>query len=232
MSPLHRPVGALLALLAAVFLSLATAGTAHAEDGYRYWNYSHLEGDAFTFAQTGPGDHKPKDGDVEGWRYGTSTVAQGIFPRADLSTVTFDTVCEGVEAESGEKRVAVLIDFGTEADASGSEIPEPRAECATAPEDATGQQVLESVVDVRTQEGGICALDGYPAKGCFETVADAQVPAQEASVDFVVPASEDTEPAAATEDDGGLSPMLIAVLAGGLVLAVVALLLARRRREA
>jgi hypothetical protein len=232
MSPLHRPVGALLALLAAVFLSLATAGTAHAEDGYRYWNYSHLEGDTFTFAQTGPGDFEPKDGDVEGWRYGTSTVSQGIFPRADLGEVTFDAACEGVEAAADEKRVAVLVDFGTEADADGAEIPEPRAECAVVPADATGRQVLESVVDVRAQKDMVCALDGYPTQGCGDLVADAEVAANEGNVEFTMAAAEDTEPVAAEDEDSAVSWPLIGVGVVVLLLAAVAVPLYRRNRDA
>jgi hypothetical protein len=70
----RRTVGSLLALVASLLLVTGTAGSASAEDGYRYWNYSHLTGGAWEFAQTGPGDFTPKDGDVEGWRYGTSTV--------------------------------------------------------------------------------------------------------------------------------------------------------------
>jgi hypothetical protein len=236
-SPARRLLAALLTLLATlvatVGLVTASAGTAYAEEGYRYWNYSHLEGDAFAFAQTGPGDHTPKDGDVEGWRFGTSTASQGIFPRADLATVTFDSACEGVEAADGEKRVALLVDFGTEADADGAEVPEPRAECATVPADATGRQVLESVVEVRSDREMICALDGYPAKGCGDLVADAEVSADEQPVAFAVPAAEDTENVAAeTEDDGALSWPLVAVLVAVVLLGGAALLLSRRNRDA
>ncbi len=227
-------LGAVIAVLASVFLVAGTAGSASAEDGYRYWNYSHLEGDAFAFAQSGPGDITPKDGTVEGWRYGTSTVSQGVFPRADLAEVSFDAVCEGVEAGDGEKRVAVLVDFGTEADADGADVPDPRADCAVAPTDATGQQVLESVVDLRAEKGMICALDGYPAKGCGEPVGDAQVSADEQTVAFTLPVSADDtqEASATTEDDGGVSWALIGALALVVVLAAVAVPLYRRNRDA
>jgi hypothetical protein len=242
MSPLPRThrraarpaLAALIAVLASVFLVAGTAGSASAEDGYRYWNYSHLEGDTFAFAQTGPGDTTPKDGTVEGWRYGTSTTSQGVFPRADLTRVDFDTVCEGAEAADGQKRVAVLIDFGTEADADGAEIPDPRGECAVVPNGATGQQVLESVVDIRAEKGMICALDGYPAQGCGDPVGDAQVSADEQTVAFTLPASaDDTEPVAdSTEDEGGLNWVLIGALALVVVLAAVAVPLYRRNRDA
>ena len=246
---LRRIAGVLAAAVLAPAGLLATAGPASAEDGYRYWNYFHADGDAFTFADTGPGDYTPKDGDVEGWRYGTSSESVGIEPRADLSTVDFDAVCEGTEAGSGEKRVAVLVDYGTEADAAGGEVPEPTGYCAVAPTDANGQQVLESVVDVRTEQGGICALDGYPASGCFETVKDATIEADQPTVEFALPAAAtaatDAEPAAddtgaaaadsdeaAAEDDGGISWPLIAVIALVVVIGAVAIPLSRRNRDA
>ncbi|HET6654034.1 MAG TPA: SCO2322 family protein [Nocardioides sp.] len=235
----RRVVGVLLTALLSLFAVLAGAGPSYAEDGFRYWNYSHLQGDTFEFAQTGPGDFTPKEGDVEGWRFGTSTVATGIAPRADLAEVNFDTVCGDAEAATGEKRVAVLVDYGTEADADGAEIPDPVAECAVVPEDANGQQTLESVVDLRTAQSMICALDGYPAKGCGDPVGDAQVEAEEATVAFVLPAAADESTTSAgddtveeaAEEDQGMSPALIAVLVVIALLAVAAVPLYRRNRE-
>jgi hypothetical protein len=230
---MRRTVGALLAVLASVVLVAGTAGAASAEDGYRYWNYSHLAGDTFEFAQTGPGDVTPKDGDVEGWRYGTSTVSQGLSPRADLGEVDFDSVCGDVEAAGGEKRVAVLVDYGVAADAQGAEVPDPKADCAVVPEDATGRQVLESVVDVRAEKDMVCALDGYPAQGCGAPVGDAQVSASEETVAFALPASaEETETAAAaSEDDGAFNWALLGIVLVVIVLAAVAVPLYRRNRD-
>ncbi len=241
----RRTVGSLLATLAALLMVTGTAGSASAEDGYRYWNYSHLTGGDWEFAQTGPGDVTPKDGDVEGWRYGTSTVSQGISPRADLSEVTFDVVCEGAETSDGEKRVAVLVDSGTDADAQGAQVPDPRAECAVVPKQATGQQVLESVVDVRAEQGMICALDGYPAKGCGDPVSDAQVPAKAQTVAFTLPAAAQpatddgtadattTQAAAESDQDGtGNGWLLLGAAALVVALAGVAVPLYRRNRDA
>jgi hypothetical protein len=223
-----------VALLAAFAALLLLPLPAHAEDGYRYWNYSHLEGDAFAFAQTGPGDFTPEDGAVEGWRFGTSTVSQGIFPRIDRDEVTFDSVCAEAEAADSEKRVAVLIDYGTEADADGAEVPEPRAECAVVPADATGQQVLGSVADVRTEKRMICALDGYPASGCGTPVADARVPAQEDAVAFALPAEAAAEEdgAAAAVEDSSNTLALVGVGVVVLALLAAAIPLYRRNRAA
>lgn len=238
-SGLRRTLLALLVpVLAAAGLVLTTSAPAHAEAGYRYWNYAHLQGQEWTFADTGPGDFTPEDGAVEGWRYGTSTVSQGIFPRADLSEVSFDAVCEGAEAGDGEKRVAVLVDFGTDADAEGADVPEPLAECAVVPTDANGSQVLESVVDVRA-EGMTCALAGYPAQGCGEQVKNAEVSADEQPVSFTLPAAADTadtEPAAAdaadSRDESGFPWPLIAVLVAVVVLAALAIPMYRRKQSA
>ena len=232
----RRVVGVLLTALLSALAVLAGASPSYAEDGFRYWNYSHLNGDTFEFAQTGPGDFTPKDGDVEGWRFGTSTVSTGIEPRADLAEVNFDSVCGDTEAPPGDKRVAVLVDYGVEADADGAEVPDPQAECAVVPENANGQQTLESVVEVRSEKTLVCALNGYPAQGCGDPVGDAQVEVDEATVAFALPAAEESEdagqPAAAEEsDEGGLSPALIAVLVLIAVLAVVAVPLYRRNRE-
>lgn len=247
MSPATPPrsLRALLALvlplLAAAGLVLTTSAPAHAEDGYRYWNYSHLQDGEWTFADTGPGDFTPEDGAVEGWRYGTSTVSQGIFPRADLAEVTFDTVCESAEAAEGDKRVAVLVDFGTEEDAAGATVPEPFAACAVVPTDANGSQVLESVVELRQSDGLICALDGYPAQGCGEPVTDAQVSADEEPVSFTLPASEETEPTAESaesaadadeEAQSAFSWTLVAVLVVVVLLAALAIPLYRRKQNA
>jgi hypothetical protein len=233
----RRVVGVLLTALLSALVVLAGASPSYAEDGFRYWNYSHLNGDTFEFAQTGPGDFTPKDGDVEGWRFGTSTASTGIEPRADLAEVDFDSVCGDTEAADGEKRVAVLVDYGVAADADGAEVPDPIAECAVVPQDANGQQTLESVVDLRTDQSMICALNGYPAQGCGDPVGDAEVEADEATVAFALPAAaeqSDTAPqpdTAEESEEGGLSPALIAVLVLIVVLAVVAVPLYRRNRE-
>ena len=127
----------------------------------------------------------------------------------------------------------MLVDYGTEADADGAEIPEPRAECAVVPADATGQQVLESVVDVRSDKGMICALDGYPAAGCGEPVGDAEVSADEQTVAFTLPASDDATSRRRADGRGRAAPnwALYGVLAVVVALAAVAVPLYRRNRE-
>lgn len=226
-SPRRRAVGALLALLLAGLTLIATAGPSAAEDGYRYWNYSHLEKGELVFAKTGPGQFVPKDGAVEGWRYGTSTVSQGIAPRADLTKVTFDSVCGDEKTSATTKRVAMLIDYGTKADADGADVPKAEAACAVVPTKATGTQALESVVKLRTESEQICALDGYPASGCGVPVKDATISEDERAVTFALPSSEKAD----SDDDSDTPWTLIGVAAAVVVLGGLAVPLYRRNRE-
>jgi hypothetical protein len=243
----RRLVGILSTFLVATASLVALAAPAHAEDGFRYWHYYHLDDGAWAFAEVGPADYEPEDGSVEGFRFGTSTMRQPIEPRADLDEVTFDAVCEGTEAAEGEKRVAVVLDFGVE-EKEGTP-PDPRGECAVAEESATTQQVLETVADLRLDGGLMCAIDGYPASGCGDQVADAQVPTDEETVGFALPAA--AQPDAQTDDQGddqgddqagttdgaasdGDGPpwLLIGLVALALLIAVLALAMSRRRSAA
>jgi hypothetical protein len=230
----RRTAGILSSLLLAVVAVSGFAAPAHAEDGYQYWNYFHLQDGSWTFSEVGAADYTPKDGEVEGLRYGTSVGTEGIEPRADLDEVNFDTVCANEEAGSGEKRVAVVLDFGT--DTGNGTPPEPRAECAVVAQDASTQQVLDQLADLRADSGLVCGIDGYPADGCGEPVKNAEVPAQEETVAFTMPASADdsgTSDAAATEDGGSDVPWgLVGVGSAVVVLAGGGFVLSRRNKAA
>lgn len=230
-SSVRRTVHLFCATLLAVLSGIALATPASAEEGYRYWNYFHLKNGEWVFATTGPSGHTPKDGAVEGYRFGTTPASDtdGLPPRADLAEVNFETVCAGTEAGTDEKRVAVVIDYGTEADAEDTAPPQPRADCAVVPADANGMQVLQSVADVRVENDFSCALDGYPAAGCGSPVKDAESAGAEAPVEFTLPAAAEqpteaaTDDAAAvieTEDESGF-PWAVVVI--GLIAAAVAL---------
>lgn len=232
MAPLPRRIaGTLISVLVAVSATVGLAGPAQAEDGFQYWNYFHLENGKWAFSQVGPADYQPKDGDVEGFRFGTSTVSKGIEPRADLQEVGFDSVCADAEAADGEKRVAVLIDYGIE-DGAGTP-PDPRAECAVVAQDASTQQVLGEVAEVRVEKAMTCALDGYPATGCGVPVADAEVPTDEQPVAFAVPGDDaDAASDSATGEDGSLVWPLAGVAALVVLIAGAGYALSRRRKAA
>ncbi len=232
----RRVIGVLTTLVITLFAVLGLAGTAHAEDGYEYWNYFHEKNGAWEFSMDGVADYTPEDGAVEAFRYGTSTTSQGIEPRVDLTEVNFETVCGSQEAGPGEKRVALILDYGTESDAGTP--PQPRAACAVGDKKATTQQLLAEVGDVRVDSGMTCGIDGYPVKGCGVPVKNAEVPTDEETVAIELPADEnaetsaDAQPATAESSDEGSGLLWPLVGAGVLVLAIAGGGLALSRRNA
>ena len=243
-TPLRRTLGALGALVLALLVVAGTARTADAADGYKYWNYFHVEGGKYAFAQTGPADFTPKDGTVEAYRYGLSTAADGLPPRTDATTYTVEDICAGTEPKSGEKLVGVLLDYGTADDADGGQTPpEPRAACAAVPTAANGQQVLDAVSDLRLDKGLTCGIDGYPASGCSVTVKNPPAAAAAATVDFALPqAAGDTaspdaagtgtaDQAASETDDGGVPWTLIVVVLVVVVIGAASFVLSRRGKN-
>ena len=224
-----RLITVVLTTLAALAAAVATSAPAQAEDGFKYWGYYQLTGGQWTAAKKGADSLTPKDGTVEGWHYAVTTTKPDRPPRIDA---TFQDVCADTTAEQGQKRVAVAIDYGTAAEADDEETPpQPEAACAVVPDDANGQQVLESVAQVRVEGGLSCAVNGYPATGCGDPVSDVQIPQNEPAVDFALPAeasgSEQQQSAAA--DGAGVSWPLLGVGALVVLLAAGAVTLARRR---
>jgi len=218
----------LLSFLTAVALGFGVltvgAGTANAATGYKYWNYFHVQNGAYVFAKTGPSGYTPKDGSVEAYRYGLSTASSGLKPRTGPSTYPFAKICAGAKAHTGKKRVGVLIDYGTKTDAAGGETPpSPRAACAVVPVKATGQQVLESVADVRVQKQLVCGIDGYPASTCSVTVKNApKAGTTGQNVSFTLPKASGTSSGhvSAKADNGRSAPW---VLIGAIVIVVLVL---------
>ena len=235
-TPLRRRiVGVLSVWLFAALLVGGTAGTAHAADGFKYWNYFHVQNGKYVFAQTGPADFKPADGSVEAYRYGLSSTAAGISPRVPATKYTVDDICAGARAASGQKRVGVLLDYGTPADAANGETPpKPRAACAVVPDAASGQQVLGAVAKVRVEKQLTCGIDGYPVKGCSVTVKNPPAAGTEKPVAFQLPAAAtaDKKPAAAVDDGGGVPWSLVGVVAALVVIGGGALALTRRGKRA
>jgi hypothetical protein len=232
-----RTTRSIATLLLACLAVLAPAGSAQAADVSKYWIYYSAADGEWAGYDEGFGSSVPEDGSVEGYRYGASTdIPAHITPRADLSEVTFDAVCGDVEAKDGQKRVAVVVDFGVEADApEGAEVPAPYADCAQVPAKATGYQVLDAVADLRVEQSewgpSLCGIDSYPASGpCFATVKQAS-PDDEGAVDVEIrSASAESDTDTADEEDSN-APLLIGA---GVVVALLAAggaLLARRNRS-
>ncbi|MFD0572769.1 SCO2322 family protein [Kitasatospora gansuensis] len=123
----------------------------------------------------------------------------------------FATVCAATPAQAGKKRIAVVLDFGTAADAPGGETPPARTACAAVPTAASSAEVLAAVAPpLRYDSAGIlCAIVGYPRTGCGDTVGNS------------------------TEQKESSGPS-VGLLAGGALVAVLAagaVWQARRRRD-
>ncbi|WP_330340385.1 SCO2322 family protein [Streptomyces sp. NBC_00557] len=161
-------------VLPAAFLLLAAAAPAHAT-GYRYWSFwERTAGGSggWVYATQGPSTARPDDGAVEGFRFAVSEdSADASRPRG---AADFGTICAGTPARSGTKRVAVVLDFGTPADApSGETPPARRTACARIPAGATAADALAAVAPPLRYDTNalLCAIAGFPKKGCGEQVS-------------------------------------------------------------
>lgn len=168
-----------LALLGGLLLAGVVTTTAQAEDGYRFWGYYQYTGGQWAFAQKGSEAVVPTDGAVEGWRFAVG----GAKPRVPRAAGDFTTICGATPAETGKKRVALVIDPGTPADsASGQAPPAATGTCVVTDLKATGAKILAAVKPVRIEKGLTCGIGGYPATGCGDQVKNINVPATDEPV--------------------------------------------------
>ncbi len=130
----------------------------------------------------------------------------------------FDAVCgAGTPAREGTKRVGVVLDFGTPADAAGGETPPAgRTACAQVAPDASAAEALAAVAKPLRYDSNalLCAIEGYPRTGCGEKVNGEEPGKQKAD-----------------GDDSGPSMGLIAGVGVVAVLGAAAVWQARRRRR-
>ncbi len=201
------------------------------EDGFRFWGYYQWTAGKWAFAQKGSDQVVPADGSVEGWRYALG----GNNPRVPRAAGDFEAICGATPAETGKKRVALVVDPGTAVDSESGVAPPPATgTCVVTDAKATGAKVLAATGPVRIEKGLTCGIDGYPATGCGTAVKNIKVPATDAPVTLEIgpaigsaatptPAPNPTnaaQPPTADEDEGG------APVTGIVVAAVVVLLLA------
>ncbi len=181
----RRTTTALAAVVVGVLacLPLLVLAAPAEASSYRYWTYwwgsgSGKTGTGWTFAQVGPAGHRVNDTWVLGWRFSTSTSTNGgAKPRQSSD---FASLCPSLDAPvPGKDRVALVLDYGTTADAPPGQRPPStstaRVECLTLPSSPhqTGAAVLnEAGVAVRSEGGLLCALDGYPVGECAPVVPD------------------------------------------------------------
>lgn len=173
---IRRATTALALALVPALLVLLGGGPAQAT-GYRYWSFWERDGGHWTYATEGPSTARPADGDVQGFRFAVSEDSQDATkPRG---AADFAAICAGTPARSGEKRVALVVDFGTKADApSGEAPPASRTACARVPGDATTADALAAVAKPLRYDTNalLCAIAGYPERGCGEQVSQARTP--------------------------------------------------------
>ncbi|MFJ3668167.1 SCO2322 family protein [Streptomyces sp. NPDC090106] len=204
-------------VLAALVLVTGAAQAAQAT-GYRYWSFWDRAGTAWTYATQGPATAVPSDGDVQGFRFAVSEdSSEATTPR----TADFADLCADTPARDGRKRVALVLDFGTAADAPAGETPPAlRTACASVAEDATTAEALASVAKPLRYDTNalLCAISGYPESGCGEQVAHQD--------------GDRTDRKKAASEEPGPSVGLFAGVAAVAVLGGAAVWQARRRRHA
>ncbi|MDF3146272.1 MULTISPECIES: SCO2322 family protein [unclassified Streptomyces] len=207
-------------LLTALVLLTGAAQAAHAT-GYRYWSFWDRDGDTWAYATQGPSLARPSDGDVQGFRFAVSEDSKDAAkPRG---AAEFAVICARTPAQDGKKRVALVIDFGKAADApSGETPPARRTACARVAPDATTAEALAAVAKPLRYDTNalLCAISGYPEKGCGEQVAEGEKPT----------APEKTTAENRETSDEGPSLGLVAGIAVVAVLGAAAVWQARRRR--
>ena len=143
-----------------------------ASKGYRYWGYyqAAAKSTVWKAAMTGP-TVDIADGAVEGWVFTFSS--NDIPSTPPKEKPTFATICAGVKAEKGLKRIGLVIDFGVAAIApKGEKVAKTITRCVVTAKDSQGIDVLAQELDVRTASSGfICGLNGYPARDCGVEIA-------------------------------------------------------------
>lgn len=226
-----RPALAALSLVVALVAAVVVPAASASAAAYRYWGYFQLQGTSWAFATKGPEQVTPADGSVEGWRFAVAGESDSRTPRA---TATFADLCGTTPAETGKKRVGVVIDYGRAADTEdGTEPPAPAGECAVVATAATGAEVLAAVAAVRAENGLVCAVDQHPAKGCGGEVKEVSAEAQAADTPVTLStpkAAAADDPGASSAADEGVPALTIAGIAVAVAAAVGLVLAARRRR--
>lgn len=225
---LRTRLTALVLLLGAALAVPAGAGAAQAATGYRYWSFWGSDGGTWTYASQGPATARPADGDVIGFRFSVSENSQdSAKPRRAADG--FDAICGEAPAEDGAKRIAVVIDFGTAADApDGEQPPAPRSVCARTATDATAADALASVAKPLRYNSTalLCAISGYPETGCGEQVSGRDGTPRSPTAASPTDGGDDGDGG----DGGGPSAGLLVGLAAVFALGAAGVWQARRRR--
>jgi len=171
----------ILMSLMSIFAAFMTPQQASATS-YRYWTYwwGRPGQAAWQYAPLGPGGDVPGDGWVLGWRYQT-TSANGAGAQPPRASANFADLCPVAAPASGMERVAAVVDYGDAQDApEGQSTPSGRVECTEVPTQSHGSAVMRAAgISLRSLNGFICGIDGYPLVGCATPVAPAPAPSSD-----------------------------------------------------
>ncbi len=142
------------------------------DTGWRYWGYFQAAPSktTWTAAMTGP-TVDIADGSVEGWSFVfSSNDIPSLAPRVKPS---FKSICSATKSDADTKRIAVVIDFGSQAWApKGEKIPKTIVRCVRTAKSSQGIDVLGQIIKVRANASGlICGLNGFPSKECGLEIA-------------------------------------------------------------
>lgn len=144
----------------------------------------------------------------------------------------FAKICADTAAEDGSKRVALVIDPGTAADApQGETPPPPRTACARVPKDASSAEALASVAKPLRygSDALLCAISGYPVAGCGEQVSGT-TGTESGRATASAPTSASASASGSGGSGGGPSAGVLFGVGAVLLLGIAAVAQARRRR--
>ncbi len=208
----------------------AAAVAAPQQDGgsYRYWSFWERGGSgSWKYATQGPSVLRPEDGSVLGFRFALSENSQDAAkPRGSAD---FTAACADTGERKGRKRVALRLDFGTAADApDGERPPKSRTACASVDADANAAEALAGVAEPLryNSDALLCAVDGYPSRGCGEQVRGEGGPREDSRPG----ADGDAGSGADGDGTGSLGPVA-GIAAGAAAIAVLAAAAVRQSRR-
>jgi hypothetical protein len=234
----HR-LGRLGVTLLLAFAPLfGAAQWAHADSvQFRYWNYWVVQDGDWALPQMLPEERSLKDMDVDGWHFGVWGDDGGQPPRA---LPNFTSLCPTLAAKPpkpGVIRVAIVLDPGIGTDAPTGEQPGVvRTACLTLSGKPDGSIALKAASTyVRTEQGQVCAIDGYPRSECKP-----QIGGPTPSFTGALPSQTDTTTATASATGAEanqksswsrVSPLLLGGLGSLLLIGGAALAISQRPRK-
>ncbi len=203
---LRMTQGTALILLTLIAANFVMPGAAQAST-YRFWNFWTVSDNSWVYSQLGPASTFPEDGAVQGWVFAaTDADSASVAPSIEAAGV-FEKACREFPEVPDQKRMAFVIDPGSAEIAPDGQIPPaPQFVCATGSIEANAYELLNSVTELRTENGFICAINSYPAMECSAVFDPSGI--KEAAMETEATASDPSE------ESSNLAPLGTAVVIG------------------